>query len=179
MTTTWKGKKTDHLLSLLYLILYCLGVHVIIAFKQAVNQQTEFSLALRSPGNFFLTLIIVFIFMSPVWVYYRKVPKSLSIESDNRKLIVHKRRKTLRYDMDRIRFYKRLYPFFYILEIHATFQSSRRESFEKMACSIIVPNWGLSWNKRKMEEIVGTLKEQNIEEIKSRPYVPFSEYIYN
>lgn len=81
--------------------------------------------------------------------------------------------------MDKIRFYKRVTSLFYILEIHATFESSRNEQFERLATSIIVPNWGLSWNKTKMEEIVTEFKNMNIEEIKNRPQLPIYEYFYN
>jgi hypothetical protein len=117
--------------------------------------------------------------MSPVWVYYRKVPKMLKIDFQNKKLEIYKKRKTLKYNMDKIRFYTRTTRFFYILEIHATFESSKNREFEKLATSIIVPNWGLSWDKTKMEEIVNEFKFMNIEEIKNRPQMPLSEYFYN
>lgn len=101
------------------------------------------------------------------------------MDSGNRKLEIQKKGRNLKYDMDRIRFYKRNTTFFYILEIHATFESSRNGKFEKLATSIIVPNWGLSWNRTKMNEIVNELKAMKIEEIKNRPHIPISEYFYN
>jgi translation initiation factor 2 alpha subunit (eIF-2alpha) len=117
--------------------------------------------------------------MSPVWVYFRKVPKILKIDSSSKKLEIQKKRKTLKYNMDKIRFYKRKTKLFFILEIHATFESSRNGQFEKLATTIIVPNWGLSWNRKKMEEIVNEFKALDIEEINSRPNIPIYEYFYN
>lgn len=179
MILTWKGRKTDLLLVLIYFSMYSMGIHFVNSLNQSLKGRVDFSEALRNPGNILLSLVIVFFFMSPVWIYYKKVPRTIRIDLPNRRLSIEKRRKTLRYDMDRIRFYQRNYPFFQILEIHATFESSRRGSFEKMACSIVVPKWGLSWNKRKLEEVGRALHKEGVEEIKTRPEVPFWEYLYN
>jgi len=179
MIKIWKGKSSDLLLVLLYFVLYSIGIHIIVTIRHSIKHDENIIESIKDPMNFLFTFGLLFFFMSPVWVYFRKVPKILKIDLQNKKLEIHKKRKTLKYNMDKIRFYKRPTSFFYILEIHATFESSRNRQFEKLATSIIVPNWGLSWNKTKMEEIVNEFRSLNIEEIKNRPQIPISEYFYN
>ncbi len=179
MIKTWKGKPTDLLLTLVYFILYGSGIHILVAIKHAVKHHKPIIHAITDPSSIILSFFLLFFVLSPVWVYFRKVPRLLKLDPINQKLEIQKRRKTLRYNTDKIRFYKRITKFFYILEIHATFHSSRNGEFEKMATSIIVPNWGLSWNKKKMDEIVQELKAMQVEEITSRPHIPIHEYFYN
>lgn len=179
MIKIWKGKSSDLLLVLLYFVLYSVAVHIITTIRHSIRYDKNIIESLLDPMNFLFTFCLLFIFMSPVWVYFRKVPKMLKIDSQHKKLEIHKKRRTLKYNMDKIRFYKRTTTLFYILEIHATFESSRNVEFEKLATSIIVPNWGLSWDKTKMEEIVSEFESLNVEEIKSRPQTPLSEYFYN
>jgi hypothetical protein len=179
MIKIWKGKSSDLLLVLLYFVLYTIGIHIIAAIRHSIKYDESIVESIKNPVNFLFTFGLLFFFMSPVWVYFRKVPKMLKIDLQNKMLVIHKKRKILQYNMDKIRFYKRVTSLFYILEIHATFESSRNEQFERLATSIIVPNWGLSWNKTKMEEIVTEFKDMNIEEIKNRPQLPIYEYFYN
>lgn len=179
MIKIWKGKSSDLLLVLLYFALYASGIHILVTIKYSIKHHENIIESIKDPFNFLLTICLAFFFMSPVWVYFRKVPKILKIDSSTKKLEIQKKRKTLKYNMDKIRFYKRPTRLFYILEIHATFESPRNGKFEKLATSIIVPNWGLSWNRKKMDEIVHELNILNVEEIKSRPNIPISEYFYN
>lgn len=179
MIKIWKGNSSDLLLVLLYFALYASGIHVLVTIRHSIKYHEDIIESLKDPFNFLSTICLVFFFMSPVWVYFRKVPKMLKIDPSSKKMEIQKKRKILKYNMDKIRFYKRPTRLFYILEIHATFESSRNGEFEKLATSIIVPNWGLSWNRIKMDEIVNELKTLNVEEIKSRPNIPISEYFYN
>lgn len=178
-TQTWKGKRTDLVLVLLYFMLYGFLVHLITTFRHAVKYHEDFSHAVGNPLNILLTCCLVFFFMSPVWVYFRKVPKSLMLDPENHRLEIKKRRKTYGYNTNKIRYYERNTPFFFILEIHATFPSSKGGEFERLANTIIVPNWGLSWNRKKMIAIVDALKAAQIPEIKTRTYIPISEYFYD
>lgn len=179
MIKTWKGKPIDFLLAFIYFILYSCVVTIQVAIKHSIKYDTDVILAIKNPNNYLFSFCFLFFFMSPVWVYFRKVPKLLKIDVANRKMEIHKRKRTLKYNLDKIRFYQRKTIFFFILEIHATFESSRNGEFEKLATSIIVPNWGMSWNKRKMEEIVEEFRTLDIEEIKNRPLLKLSEYFYN
>lgn len=179
MIKTWKGKSTDLFLATLYFILYAIVLHVLVTIKKSVKRDENIIEAIKNPGGFLLTFILLLVFMSPIWVYFRKVPKLLKIDSNEGKLVIQKKRKTLNYNLDKIRFYKRETTFLYILEIHATFESRKNGTFEKMATSIVVPNWGLSWNKKKMNEITQALTELKIEEIINKPNTSISEYFYN
>ncbi|MCR9173472.1 MAG: hypothetical protein NXI10_13305 [bacterium] len=107
------------------------------------------------------------------------MPKSIAIDSENNRLIINKRGKSLKYNLDKTRFYRTKKGIFYILEIHATFYSKRIGEFEKMATSIVVPTKGLSWNRAKLDDISEILIQMNVEEIKSRPAIPLSKYLYN
>lgn len=181
MTKIWKGKRTDFLLILLYSLVQGVIIHLLISFRQSlrIRHPQEFNEALTNPGTFFMTLIILLIVVSPVGIYFRKVPKKLQLDLANRKLEIKKRKKTLRYEMDYIRFYQRQTMFFSILEIHATFQTARNGSVEKLATVIIVPNWGLSWNKKVLKEVVHELILADVPEIKTRKSIPLSEYFQN
>lgn len=179
MEKTWKGKSSDVYLVVLYFSLYTLVIHILVAIRHSLRYNEDILRSIQDPFNFLFTFGLLFFFMSPVWIYFRKVPKSLTISSIERRLEIKKKNRILNYNMDKIRFYKRKTTFFYILEIHATFESSRRAPFEKLATSIIVPNWGLSWNRTKMEEIIEELKEMKVPEIEFRPYVSINEYLFN
>lgn len=179
MIKIWKGKSSDLLLVLLYFVIYGAGIHIFVTIRHSIRHNEDIIESLKNPLNFLFTLCLVFFFMSPIWVYFRKVPKLLKIDSSTKKLEIQKKGKTLKYNMDKIRFYKRTTSLFYIIEIHASFESYRNGQFEKLATSIIVPNWGLSWNRKKMDEIVNEFKELDVEEIKSRPNISISEYFYN
>ena len=117
--------------------------------------------------------------MSPIGVYFRKVPKSLQIDTTNKRLEIEKRNKKFGFNTDKIRFSRKITSLFYILEIHATVESTRNRSFEKRITTIIVPNWGLSWNKNKMEEIVDVMHNMNIEEFQNKSRVHISHYFYD
>lgn len=176
---TWKSKPSDLLLTIVYFVLYGVVIHCLTSVKQAIKYDRDIYTELKNPGYLLFSVIIVFFFMSPVWVYFRKVPKQMKLDLNTRKLEIRKRNRTLRYNMDKIRFYKRNMRFFTILEIHATFQLSNNKSVEKMATSVVVPNRGLSWNKKKMEEIAEVFRSNDIEEIANRPAVSVYDYFYN
>lgn len=178
MTKTWKGKRTDFLLILLYSLVQGIIIHTFISWRQSIyiKHTQEFGEAFTNPGTLFISIITLLVIVSPVWIYFRKVPKQLLLDLTNRRLEIRKRRKKLGYNLDYIRFYQRQTIFFSILEIHATFETARNGSVEKLATVIIVPNWGLSWNKKVLSEIVLELKQAQIPEIKNRPAIPISEY---
>lgn len=179
MIKTWKGKSTDVLLVILYFLIYGIGFHIMLVLRQKRKHQSDFNFTLDNPFQYLLTFFLLFIFMSPTMVYFSKVPKMLEIDSLKRKLVLHKRSKKLGYNIDKIRYYKRETSIFFILEIHATFEVPQKAPFEKLATTIIVPNWGLSWNRKKMLEIVAELKALNVEEVKNRPQISISDYFYN
>jgi len=179
MIKTWKGKWSDLILVLVYFMLYSVGIHVLSSVRLAIRHNVPIMEQIKDPSNVFLSFALLFFFMSPVWVYFRKVPKKLIIDYTNSELFIHKKRRVLKYNMDKIRYAKRVTTFFYILEIHATFETSRNGEIEKLASSIIVPNWGLSWNKKTMNEIVKELDDLKVQEILDRPKLPISEYFYN
>lgn len=178
MTKTWKGKRTDFLLILLYSLIQGIVIHILVSLRESmrVRHHQDFGEAFTNPGTFFISFIILLVVVSPVGIYFRKVPKQLLLDLTNRRLEIKKRRKKLGYNLDYIRFYQRQTLFFSILEIHATFETTRNGSVEKLATVIIVPNWGLSWNKKVLSEIVLELKQAQIPEIKNRPAIPISEY---
>ncbi len=181
MTKTWQGKRTDFLLILLYSLVQGLIIHILVSWRQSIQIKypQEFGEAFSNPGTFLITVVFLLFMTTPVWIYFRKVPKKFQLDLANRRLEIKKRRKTLGYNLDYIRFYKRQVVFFYILEIHATFQTARNGSVEKLATVIIVPNWGLSWNKKVMTEIVHELKLAGVPEIKTRKAIPLSDYFYD
>jgi hypothetical protein len=117
--------------------------------------------------------------MSPIGVYFRKVPKSLKIDTTNKRLEIEKRNKKFGFNTDKIRFSRKRTSLFYILEIHATVESTRNHSFEKHITTIIVPTWGLSWNIKKMNEIVCVMKAMNIEEFENTKRMHISHYFFD
>lgn len=175
----WKGKKVDLILVMIYFTVYAFGIHSLVTLKDAIENDVDFSKAIFDPFNILLAVFILMLCMSPAWVYFRKVPKMMTIDTFHRTLEIRKRKRTLKYNTDFIRFYQRQTTFFYILEIHATFDTRSKGKIEKMATSIIVPNWGLSWNKRVMIEVIDAFKSMDIEEINYRKHQSLSDYFYN
>ena len=149
MIKIWKGKSSDLLLVLLYFALYASGIHILVTIKYSIKHHENIVESIKDPFNFLLTICLAFFFMSPVWVYFRKVPKILKIDSSTKKLEIQKKRKTLKYNMDKIRFYKRPTRLFYILEIHATFESPRNGEFEKISYFDYSSELGLILEQKK------------------------------
>lgn len=178
MTKTWQGKRTDFLLMFLYSLMQGVMIHTLISFGRSlkIKYPQEFSEAFTDPATFFISMIFLLVVVSPIGIYFRKVPKKIQLDLTNRKLEIKKRRKTLRYNIDSIRFYQRQTLFFFILEIHATFETTRNGPVEKLATVIIVPNWGLSWNKKVMTEIIHELKQADVPEMKTRNSPLLSDY---
>lgn len=181
MNKSWEGKRSDFLLILLYSLSQWIFIHLLVSIRQSmsIKHPQEFSKALMNPGTFFISFILLLVIASPIGIYSRKVPRKLLLNLTDRKLELKKRRKTLRYNMDYIRFYQRQTTFFFILEIHATFETARNGTVEKLATVIIVPNWGLSWNKKVMKEIAHELIQAGVPEIKTRKQTPLSDYFQN
>lgn len=179
MKKEWKGKPSDIVLVVIYFILYSIVLHIGFSINQSFKKGVDFMETALDPMEYLLMFGIMIVFMSPVGVYFSKVPKSLMFDTLNKKMEVRKRSKTLKYNTDKIRFFKRETQFFFILEIHATFINRKNEEFEKLATTIIVPNWGLSWNRKKMEEIISVFRNEGVGEIKFRPDTSLIDYFYN
>lgn len=179
MIRIWTGKKSDFLLAMLYFILYGTGIHILVSIKRAMKYDENVMIAITNPGSLLFSIGLLFFVMSPIGLYFRKIPKKLILNYDDRQMEIHKKRRKLIYDLNRVRYAKRETKFFFILEIHATFDTSRGGEIEKMATSIIVPNWGLSWNRKVMNELIEEFKKLEIQEIQKVSNTPISEYFYN
>jgi hypothetical protein len=126
-TKEWKGSKIDLLLFFLYFLIYITVIHTISTFRSSVKKSIPFSEALLNPTSFFLTFVLFLVFLSPFGIYFRKIPKKVILDESNRQLEIHKKGKKLVYNIDKIRFCQRNFKFFYVLEIHASFESSQKK----------------------------------------------------
>lgn len=188
MVKVWKGRITDRILSIFYLLglslIFCLCLTLsFFSFKTRRRLNLpEFSVKaftelLFSPVIFFVFNGLFILICGWFWfACFKHIPKKVIIDSDNKLLIIQKQNRSLRYNLDRIRFYKRESKFYYLIEIHASFDFLRQGETEKLATCIITPNFGFSWKKRKMEEITSELINQGVKEIPLRPYTPIYEY---
>ncbi|TNE52839.1 MAG: hypothetical protein EP338_13705 [Bacteroidetes bacterium] len=178
-TKTWTGRKIDLLISLFYFLIYACMIHIMTSISRVIEDGKDLTEELSSPGNYLLSILLVFVFMSPIWVYFRKVPKRLSLNREQNKLEIEKRNRQLRYDLDRIKFHQRQTLLFSILEIHAKFSTPRLGEIEKMATSIVVPRWGLSWNQKTLRNIARELKASGVVELQNLPKKPVVSYWYD
>jgi hypothetical protein len=135
---------------------------------------------LYSPGHFIAVFLLLSLFMSPLWVYFRKVPKLITIDGINRNFHLQRKRKSSVYDLtlDQISFASMYKPLYAVLEIYGTFQSSRGHTLEKRIATIIVPNKGMSWNAKVLKEIDTELSDLNVPR---QPFKPrkFWSYLYD
>ncbi len=92
---------------------------------------------------------------------------------------IAKRKRTLRYDLERTRFCVFRKPLFVILEIHLSFENSRGQMIEKLGTSIVAPKWGLSINERTIKDVSERLRAMGVEEIKDRRAKSLYEYLYD
>ena len=153
-------------------------LYIDVTLRYSLDRDLDFFEQVQDRFNIYLIFGFLLIFMSPAAVYYRMVPKAFIIDENRRMLEIRKRSKTLKYQVDKIRFYQTNTIFFSILEIHATFRTHKNEPFEKLANVIVVPNRGLSWNGKKMKEIAAVMRELNIEEIENRKPLPIWDYLF-
>ncbi len=158
---------------------YCALAFVASTHRQSIKHGKDFVQEILNTSSFIFMLVLFFVIMSPIGVYFRKVPKSLKIDTTNKRLEIEKRNKKFGFNTDKIRFSRKRTSLFYILEIHATVESTRNHSFEKHITTIIVPTWGLSWNIKKMNEIVCVMKAMNIEEFENTKRMHISHYFFD
>ena len=180
MVKEWKGRKSDIFVAYGIYLLFVLFVHVATSIKHSLKHDEDLVDNILSIWRFLGVSFLLSLFMSPLWIYLRKVPKSISIDFDTRKLSItrKRRKKSATLDLDQIRYAYHAASLFSVIEIHASFTSSRGHKLEKILSTIMVPNKGMSWNQQVLKEIAGTLDELNVPVSESKPK-KFWDYIYD
>ncbi len=185
---TWKGKGSDFPIAMLYFIGFVLFVHVASSLNIGRRHRYHYSAHeenvmdnLLSFPHFLLILAVMSIFISPVWIYFRKAPKSLTIDVPSNKLLIQKRtrKKSFNFNLDAISYFQHTFPFYSILEIYAEFEGSRGQIINKRVYTLVVPNWGLSWNKKVIDDIEKSLREVQVPVNRSFKLKNFWEYLYD
>lgn len=166
---------------MLYVLLFSGGMHISSVLKNRKHSHLELIDRLLDPFSFFMCLFISILLMSPFTFYYKKVPRKLTVNLEERRLQIIKKRnsKPLNFDFDRISYYSQSYFFFTTLEIYSEFTSSRGVIMNKRFTGIVVPSFGFSWNKKTIRQITDTFKEQNVPIEKNPDKISIWEQIYN
>jgi hypothetical protein len=177
----WERKRIDILILMLYVLLFSAGMHINSTLKNRKHSHMELTDRLLDPFSFCLCLFISILIMSPFTFYYKKVPRKLVINPEERHLQILKKRnsKPLNFDLDRITYYSESHFFFTTLEIYSEFTSSRGVVMNKRFTGIVVPSFGFSWNKKIIRQITNTFKEQNVQIEKNPDKIGIWEQIYN
>jgi hypothetical protein len=124
MNKTWKGKKTDFILVMLYFLIFALVAHTGSSIKSALKHHENIWDELFSFPHFLLVLCIFIVFLSPVWIYFRKIPRSVSIDPASNKFSIDKRKKkSFNLNLDAISCFQRTFQFSWkfmlSLKVHA------------------------------------------------------------
>ena len=183
MVKEWKGSKKDIFVTYGIYLLFVTLVHIYIcsSAQHAHRVNKQMFEDLFNIWHFLGVLFLVSLFMlSPVWIYIRKVPKSISIDTSNLKLTIKRRvrMKSPIFDLNSISYAYYTTSMFSVIEIYGPFTSSRGQILEKRLSTIVVHNKGMSWNQKVFEEIVETLDELKVPSRSSNPR-NFWEYIYD
>lgn len=181
MKKQWTRKQVDLIVLLIYMLLFSMGMHISGALKRWRRDQIPLIDQLLNPFHYLMCVLITIIILSPFSFYFKKVPKSLIIDPESRKLQIQKRRnsKPLNFDIDRITYHSESTRLFCILEIYSEVTTSRGITSNKRFTSIVVPAFGFSWNKRVMKEIATSLKELNVSIEENPTRRTIWEHIYN
>ncbi|MCE2713031.1 MAG: hypothetical protein LW688_10895 [Cryomorphaceae bacterium] len=176
---SWKRKSIDFLLIFIYFIGYVILARILSVFQVYLKRDIPLAETLTDSSGYVYTFLACIVFMSPAGVYFRKVPACLRIDPYSKSMEIAKRKRTLRYDLERTRFCVFRKPLFVILEIHLSFENSRGQMIEKLGTSIVAPKWGLSINERTIKDVSERLRAMGVEEIKDRRAKSLYEYLYD
>lgn len=181
MNKSWKGKNTDFILVMIYFLAFALFVHVASAIRTALKQDENIMEEILSFPHFLMVLGIFLIFLSPVWIYFRKIPRGITIDAASNKFSIDKRNKKKDYNLrlDAMSYFQHTFPLYSILDIYAEFEGSRGQLIHKRVYTLVVPNFGLSWNKKVIDDIEKTLRESDVPVNRAFKLKSFWEYIYD
>ena len=112
----------------------------------------------------FCTVIILIVFL-PIWLYRRKVPKEIWLDSETRTLhIVSKRKsKSLTLPVDHISYHYETQALFCNLEIYPTVELSTVQTIKPLTRTIIAPAYGMGINAETLRKLVKCLKDNGVE----------------
>ena len=180
MKKTWKGKATDGFLMFIYYLLIVVIFHICVSVRRMKHQHNTFADRVFNLPSLLLSLLILTLVYSPVWAYYSKIPKVISIDADNRQLsIVRKfKSKSRVLQLNSASFHFQQSTFYSVLSIYSNFTGSRGQALKKHAVIIMVPAFGLSFNSRVLAEVVKELKSLDVPEITSSGPKSFSDNLY-
>lgn len=161
-----QSKKSDFFLHLIIVVLAILMLYVISSSNSRglFHGKSYFKNIHRLEHLLFCTVIILIVF-SPIWVYRRKVPKEIWLDSENKTLhIVSKRKnKSLTLPVDQISYHYETQALFCNLEIYPTVELSLGHTIKPMTRTIIAPAYGMVVNAETLRKLVICLKENGVE----------------
>lgn len=188
MKREWIGRKSDLFVAIGMFLLFVLVVHILASFDYGSTRLRSSHRSFRnepidnffSISQFFFVLLILTMLVSPLWVYFRKIPNFISIDMVKRTLQVRYKtgNKSLMLDLNSVSYAYHADGMFSVIELHGSFTTSRGLEVRRRMSTMIVPHKGLSWNQEVLEEIVETLKELNVPKSYTRPR-NFLEYIHD
>lgn len=176
LNIVWEGKKIDFAILTLYFILLNSSLILIYYFLSPYFDESEFPFLrfMTEIGGFFILLsTIAFI------IYWGRIPEKITLdETKNRLYILNKRSKKERqFDLDHISYFYQDATLFSVLEINAFFVNSRGKKLDLNVSRIVVLNYGLSWNKAKLQDIEFNFKSIDIPTKKVFGILSFWNYL--
>lgn len=167
----WKSKRTDFLVTIVLLFVFMCLFHLIISsglgrrshhYRDPDNRQT-FVQRLTDPADIGMSIIGTLLVFSPLYVFRRKVPKSIALDTDQRLLTVQKRTKkkpqTIALEASGYHYYSLIG--FSVFEIYNDFHT-RNGSVRKRYLTVLIPKVGMSMTDKDLKKLVGLLKEEGV-----------------
>lgn len=186
---TWKSKSSDLFVTLLLLLLFALVAHVFISSGISTRRYHHhyisgrhiepFSERLTNPLNICISVMGSLLAFSPIYIFKRKVPKSITLDDDQDLLIVQKRtrKKSQTIALRGAGYLYYSVSGFSVLEIYHDFETNRG-TFRKRYLTVLVPKFGMSITDKHLKQLVSLLQQNGLTEEPNVKKRTWNELIY-
>jgi len=183
----WKSKRTDFLVTIVLLFIFMCLFHLMIAsglgrpshhYRDRDNHE-PFEQRLTDPLHVGMSIIGTLLVFSPLYVFRRKVPKSIFLDTDQRLLTIQKRTKKkpqiITLEASGYHYYSLIG--FSVFEIYNDFHT-RNGSVRKRYLTVLIPKVGMSITDRDLRKLVQLLKEEGVPQEKGAKKRTWQELVW-
>jgi hypothetical protein len=165
----WKSKRTDFLFTVVLLLAFMCCFHLVsnagLRKRPFRSHNTEsYGQRLKDPMNIGMSIAAGLLVFSPLYVFRRKVPRVLTLDTDRKRLVVHKRtrKKEQVIALQNAGYYYYTLFFFSVFEIYHDFETSRA-SHRKRYLTVLIPKAGMAIRDKDLRELISLLREAGVE----------------
>jgi hypothetical protein len=165
----WRSKRTDFLFTLVLLLAFMCCFHLVsnagVKKRRYRPDNTEsYAQRLQDPMNIGMSIAAGLLIFSPLYVFRRKVPRLLTLDTDRKRLVVRKRtqKKDQAIALQGAGYHYYTFFFFSVFEIYHNFETSRG-SHRKRYLTVLIPKAGMSIRDKDLRELISLLREAGVE----------------